>query len=59
MVKKENRERLLLDKKIAFDFVPSYAIATKDKALQGTPTKSPAKAGQLSSGTNNLNLAWR
>ena len=48
-----------MDKKIGLELVPAYALASKHNALEVPPTKSPAKAGQLKSGKNNMHLAWR
>ncbi len=59
LFEKIGSKRLLLDKKIAFEFLPAYGIACKHKALQAKQTKSPASAGQLSSGVHHVNPAWR
>ena len=59
MSEKIGTKRLLLDKKIELELVPAYALASKDRVLQLKGTKSPAKAGQLKSGKNNIHLAWR
>ena len=58
-IKKKKVKRLLLDKKIGLELVPAYALASNHSELQVPPTKSPAKAGQLKSGKNTINLAWR
>ena len=48
-----------MDKKIGLELVPAYALASKERVLQLKGTKSPAEAGQLKSGKNNIHLAWR
>ena len=54
VAEKIGTNRLLMDKKILFDFVPPYNNMPKDKALQ---SKSPALAGRVRQGEKKESLA--
>ena len=56
LAEKIGTKRLLLDKKILFDFVPPYHIVPKYKALQA---KSPALAGRVGQEISNEHLLVR
>ena len=55
VAEKIGTNRLLMDKKILFDFVPPYDIVPKYKALQ---SKSPALAGRVGQGEKKELLLW-
>ncbi len=58
MAEKIGTKRLLLDKKILFDFVPPYNNVPKYKALQSKSPRLDLHRGQLREGETKELLAW-